>query len=142
MHGKYIWQNGSIKKWRSGTMHAMNPGLHYGIAAFEGIRFYQTKRGSAIFRLNDHLDRLSYSMNVLGMPPIYDHEQLTQAVQELVAINAMNEGYIRPIAWFSDQVVGLHNAGGKSSMQIALFEWKKSGNQYCFLKDCRKASKA
>lgn len=125
MHGNYIWQNGLIKKWRSGTTHVMNPSLHYGIAAFEGIRFYHTERGPAIFRLNDHLDRLLYSMNVLGMPIRYDREQLNQAVRELVAVNAMSEGYIRPIAWFSDQVIGLHNAGGTTSLQIALFDWKK-----------------
>ena len=127
MHGKYIWQNGSIKKWGTGTTHAMNPSLHYGIAAFEGIRFYNTQRGVAVFRLTEHLDRLFYSMNVLGMPIAYDHEQLIQATKELIGINKMREGYMRPIAWFSDHVVGLHNAGGTTSIQIALFEWKKSG---------------
>lgn len=127
MHGQYIWQNGSIKRWRYGTTHVMDPSLHYGIAAFEGIRFYKTDHGSAIFRLKDHLDRFFYSMNVLGMPIVHNHEQLTQAMKELIVRNKMNEGYIRPIAWFSDQVVGLHNAGGKTSIQIALFDWKKSG---------------
>ncbi|TSC68423.1 MAG: branched-chain amino acid aminotransferase, partial [Parcubacteria group bacterium Gr01-1014_66] len=61
---RYIWQNGKIKKWSYGTTHVMNPSLHYGIAAFEGIRFYQTDRGPAVFRLKDHLDRFFYSMNV------------------------------------------------------------------------------
>ncbi len=126
MHGYSMWHNGIIKKWRYGTTHAMNPSLHYGIAAFEGIRFYRTKRGPAIFRLKDHLDRFFYSMNVLGMPIAYDHEQLTQAIKELIVLNKMDEGYIRPIAWFSDQMVGLHNAGGTTSIQIALFDWKKS----------------
>ena len=123
---RYIWHNGSIKRWHRGITHAMNPSLHYGIAAFEGIRFYQTERGSAIFRLKDHMDRFFYSMNVLGMPIAYDHEQLTQAIKELIVLNNMSEGYIRPIAWFSEQVVGLHNAGGTTSVQIALFDWKKS----------------
>lgn len=127
MHGYTIWKNGMFKEWRYGTTHAMNPSLHYGIAAFEGIRFYQTDRGSAVFRLKDHLDRFFYSMNVLGMPIDYSHEQLIDAIKELIICNNMSEGYIRPIAWFSDQVVGLHNAGGKTSIQIALFDWRKSG---------------
>lgn len=127
MRDVYIWQNGFVKKWGSGTTHAMNPSLHYGIAAFEGIRFYQTDKGPAIFRLKDHLDRFFYSMNVLGMPLHYTHEQLTKAIKELIVLNKMSEGYIRPIAWFSDEKVGLHNAGGTTSVQIALFDWKKSG---------------
>lgn len=126
MHGYSIWQNGVMKEWRYGTAHAMNPSLHYGIAAFEGIRFYNTERGPAVFRLQDHLDRLFYSMNVLGMLSPYTHDQLTKAIIELIVANKMNEGYIRPIAWFSDKKVGLHNAGGKTSIQIALFDWKKS----------------
>lgn len=127
MNGQYIWHNGSIKKWRYATTHVMNPSLHYGIAAFEGIRFYQTNKCPAIFRLKDHLDRFFYSMNVLGMPIMYDQEGLTKAVKDLIIRNKMTEGYIRPIAWFSDEKVGLHNAGGTTSVQIALFDWKKSG---------------
>jgi branched-chain amino acid aminotransferase len=127
MHGTYIWQNGLIKKWGSGATHVMNPSLHYGIAAFEGIRFYQTDKGPAIFRLKDHLDRFFYSMNVLGMPIAHHHEQLTQAIKELIVLNKINEGYIRPIAWFSDQVIGLHNAGGTTRIQIAIFDWRKFG---------------
>lgn len=129
MHGYTIWHNGTTKEWRYGTTHVMNPSLHYGIAAFEGIRFYQTDRGVAVFRLKDHLDRFFYSLDILGMQIRYNHEQLTQAIKELIVLNNMNEGYIRPIAWFSDQVVGLHNAGGKTSVQIALFDWKKADRE-------------
>lgn len=125
MHGRYIWQDGKVKKSLYGTTQVMNPSLHYGIAAFEGIRFYQTDRGPAVFRLTDHLNRLFYSMNVLGMRIMYHtHEELTQAIRELINLNKMSEGYIRPIAWFSDRKVGLHNASGTTSIQIALFEWK------------------
>lgn len=125
-HGDYIWLNGAIKKWRYGTMHAMTPSPNYGIAAFEGIRFYKTQKGPAIFRLKDHLDRFFYTMDVLGMMPLYAHEQLAHAVKELIICNKMEEGYIRPLAWFSKEEVGLHNAGGPISIEIALFKWNKS----------------
>lgn len=126
MHGRYVWQNGGVKQWHKGTTHVMNPSMHYGIAAFEGVRFYQTERGPAVFRLKDHLDRFAYSMNVLGMPIRYDHSELTKAITQLIVLNKMTEGYIRPIAWFSEHVVGLHNAGGTASIQIALFGWGRS----------------
>lgn len=125
MHGRYVWQNGGVKQWHRGTTHVINPSMHYGIAAFEGIRFYRTERGPAVFRLTDHLDRFFYSMSVLGMQIGYNREQLTTAIIQLITLNKMSEGYIRPIAWFSDKVIGLHNTGGTTSIQIALFEWKK-----------------
>ena len=125
-HYPYIWENGSVIEWEKGTTHVMNPSLHYGIAAFEGIRFYNTKMGPAIFRLTDHLDRFFYSMNVLGMQIAYNHWELGSAVIHLIKHNDTTEGYIRPIAWFSEEQIGLHNAGGAVSVQIALFEWKRS----------------
>ena len=120
----YIWENGSIMDWKKGMTHVMNPSMHYGIAAFEGIRFYNTKMGPAIFRLTDHLDRFFYSMNVLGMQIAYNHWELESAIIALIKCNNTTEGYIRPIAWFSEEEIGLHNAGGAVSIQIALFTWK------------------
>ena len=125
-HYPYIWENGSVMEWEKGTTHAMNPSLHYGIAAFEGIRFYDTEICPAIFRLHDHLMRFFYSMNALGMSHAYSYAQLGSAIIDLIKRNNTTEGYIRPIAWFSDEKIGLHNAGGAVSVQIALFEWEKS----------------
>ncbi len=124
---RYIWKNGTFTKWDQGTTHVMNPSMHYGIAAFEGIRFYSTPRGPAIFRLHDHLTRFFYSMNVLGMPIEYNSQQLGSAIINLIRDNNMIEGYIRPIAWFSEEKIGLHNAGCAASIQIALFDWNDTG---------------
>ena len=127
MTDRYIWENGSVLDWKKGTTHVMNPSMHYGVAAFEGIRFYNTPKGPAIFRLTDHLDRFFYSMKVLGMPTVRNHWELGSAIKELIRRNKMTEGYIRPIAWFSDEKIGLHNAGGVVSIQIALFDWQNTG---------------
>ena len=128
MNMPYVWQDGRMKDWNRGITHVMNPSLNYGVAAFEGIRFYNTERGPAIFRLQDHLDRFSYSMNVLGMKTGYTHQQMAQGIKNLITLNEMTEGYIRPVAWFSDEMIGLHNiAESRTSIQIALFDWKKSG---------------
>lgn len=129
MRAKIIWENGYIMPWSKGTMHVMNPSMHYGIAAFEGIRFYRTDRGPAIFRLNEHIARLFYSMNVLGMPSPYNHHHLKTAMIELIRLGGMDEGYIRPIAYFSDEQVGLKNAGGNIAIQIGLFSWGKTAKQ-------------
>lgn len=126
MNTRYIWENGSVLDWKKGTTHVMNPSMQYGVAAFEGIRFYNTKKGPAIFRLNDHFDRLFYSMGVLGMSAEYNYWQLTGAIIELIRRNEMTEGYIRPIAWFSDEEIGLHSSGKETSIQIALFDWLAS----------------
>ena len=129
MADRYIWENGSVMDWKKGTTHVMNPSMHYGVAAFEGIRFYDTLKGPAIFRLTDHLDRFCYSMKVLGMPTVRNHWELGSAIKGLIRRNKMTEGYIRPIAWFSDEKVGLHLVGGTVSIQIALFDWQKAGQE-------------
>ncbi|MDP3778816.1 MAG: branched-chain amino acid transaminase [bacterium] len=127
MNTPYVWQDGHICPWKNGVTHVMNPSLNYGVAAFEGIRFYNTERGPAVFRLQDHLDRLFYSMDVLNMEAGHTHSQLAHAIKELITLNKMTEGYIRPIAWFSDEMIGLHNiAESTASIQVALFDWKKS----------------
>jgi len=129
MHPDIVWQNGSIIPWGQGKTHVMNASLHYGVAAFEGIRFYNTSWGPAIFRLREHLDRLFYSARVAGMTMPYTAEDLTEATKELIRQSAMQEGYIRPIAWFGEEKIGLHLAGGKVDIQIALFQWQKQAKQ-------------
>ncbi|MDP3770091.1 MAG: branched-chain amino acid transaminase [bacterium] len=123
---RYLWENGSMIPWHKGTTHVMNASMHYGVAAFEGIRFYDTPQGPTVFRMTDHLDRFFYSMKALGMSVTYNHAQLGNAILQLIKLNDMKEGYIRPIAWFSDEKIGLHLVGGAVSIQIGLFEWQKS----------------
>lgn len=129
MHANIIWENDCIMPWSKGTMHVMNPSMHYGIAAFEGIRFYHTDRGPAIFRLNEHVARLFYSMNVLGMRSLCPSWHIRDAIIEITRLSGMDEGYIRPIAYFSDEQIGLKNAGGNVGIQIGLFSWEKTAKQ-------------
>jgi branched-chain amino acid aminotransferase len=125
MHAEMIWDHGTIKPWTHGVIHSMTPSLHYGLSVFEGIRFYQTEKGPAIFRMAEHWDRFFYSCKVLGMTLPFSRQQLTQGTIELIRESAMTEGYIRPIAFFTEQQVGLHNAGGPVGVHIGLFSWKK-----------------
>lgn len=100
MTSQFIWKNGKQIPWEEATTHVLTHGLHYGTAAFEGIRFYETAKGTAIFRLPEHMDRLYYSAHALGMKEPYSVEELTQAVIETVKKNQLKSGYIRPLVYY------------------------------------------
>lgn len=95
-----IWQNGHYIPWQQATTHVLSHGLHYGTGVFEGIRFYDTAQGPAIFKLREHVARLFYSANAIGMTLPFSIEQIEQAVIETVNRNQIPKGYIRPIAYF------------------------------------------
>src|SRR3989338_916336 len=96
----YIWQNNTMVKWEDATTHVMSHGLHYESGVFEGIRYYTTSMGIGIFKLKDHVDRLIYSASVLGIKLPYSKETLCQAIVDTVAINKLEEGYIRPLVYY------------------------------------------
>lgn len=97
---QYIWKNGKMLPWEEATTHVLTHGLHYGTAVFEGIRFYKTAKGPAIFKLPEHVERLYYSASALGMEIDYTPEEMTQAIVETVAKNQIEEGYIRPLIYY------------------------------------------
>lgn len=95
-----IWLNGELVDWADATVHLGAHGLHYGTGVFEGIRCYEVEGGSAVFRLRDHLERLAQSARLIRMELPCSVEELRSATLELVAVNALPECYVRPIAFY------------------------------------------
>ncbi len=122
---KYIWMNGSLVPWESATVHVMTHALHYGDGAFEGIRFYKTSSGPAIFRLREHMERLVYSASALGMVFPFSIEQLCKATCELIRANQIEQGYIRPLAYYGYGVMGLNPRNSPTEIMIACWPWGK-----------------
>lgn len=118
-----IWLNGKLISWHEATIHVLSHSLHYGSAAFEGIRFYKTKNGPAIFRLSDHVDRFLYSANTLKMHLPYTRDEIIAAIIEVAAINKLEEGYIRPIAFYGYGKMGVNPSHCPLELAIACWVW-------------------
>src|ERR687884_720824 len=95
-----IWMNGELVDWADAKIHVGAHGLHYGSGVFEGIRAYETAKGTAVFRLTDHLKRLENSARLLYMELGYSVGELREACLALIAANGLPECYLRPIAFF------------------------------------------
>lgn len=121
---KFVWMNGEFIKGEKATVPLLTHSLHYGSAVFEGIRFYETKNGPAIFRLEDHIKRLFYSAKVMGMNIPYSQKELCGAVLALVAKNNLTSGYIRPIIFYGSKM-GLDPTGADVNVAIACWPWGK-----------------
>ena len=122
--GEYIWFDGELVRWSDAKIHVMTHALHYGSAAFEGIRCYSTGESTAVFRLDDHLRRFMYSMDVLGMAPKYSLDELRDAVITVVKANGLGDGYIRPIAFYNmDDYLGIDLSEYADSYSIAIGGW-------------------
>lgn len=124
MNIKFVWMNGSFIRGAKATVPLLTHSLHYGSAVFEGIRFYETKNGPAIFRLEDHIKRLFYSAKVMGMNIPYSQKELCEAVVTLVAKNNLTSGYIRPIVFYGSKM-GLDPTGADLNVAIACWPWGK-----------------
>ena len=120
---EWIWRNGEFVKWEDATLHLTTHSLHYGLAAFEGIRCYQTKTGGAVFRLREHMQRLHDSAQIAAMPMSASVDQLVDACVELIRKNGMQDGcYIRPIAYVSDGPLGIA-AENPTHVQMVAWRW-------------------
>lgn len=106
-----VWKNGKLIDWKDATVHVMSHGLHYGTGAFEGIRCYSTSNGPAIFRLKDHMERLHSSAKAINLKIPYTVDELCTATKELIKTNKLDSCYIRPIAFFGVQGVGVNPMG-------------------------------
>jgi branched-chain amino acid aminotransferase len=118
-----IWQNGEFLPWEEARVHVLTHGLHYGTGVFEGIRCYDTAHGPAIFRHNDHLDRLDRSAKAYYMQLPYSREQLRLATHELIVRNELRSCYIRPIAYRGYGQMGLNPLEAPVEVAIAVWEW-------------------
>ena len=120
---KFIWFNGEIIPWEDANIHVMSHVLHYGSAVFEGIKCYNSENGPAIFRLEDHIKRLFISGEKYGLVIPYTVNELTKACVEIVAVNDFENCYIRPIAFYGYDTLGVHPKDCPVEVAIASFFW-------------------
>lgn len=120
---KLIWMDGELVPWEDATVHVLSHGLHYGTGAFEGIRAYETDRGTAVFRLTDHMARLLRSCKALGIPLQWTLDDLVKATKEVLTVNELSAGYIRPIVFYGTGSMGLNPAGAEVRTVVAAWEW-------------------
>jgi branched-chain amino acid aminotransferase len=119
----WIWYDGKLVPWREATTHVLTHSLHYGLAVFEGVRAYNTPDGPAIFRLQDHTDRLFNSAKIFMMEVPYTREQLNAAQREVVRANKLESCYLRPLAFYGSEKMGVSPKGAKVHVSIAAWPW-------------------
>jgi branched-chain amino acid aminotransferase len=116
-----IWMNGELVDWADATIHVGAHGLHYGTGVFEGIRCYETEKGPAVFRLDDHLRRLHNSAKLLSMPLPFSLEDFRAACLELIQANGLPECYLRPICFFGYGELGV--AAKDNPVECVIMSW-------------------
>ncbi|MDB5925933.1 MAG: branched-chain amino acid aminotransferase [Betaproteobacteria bacterium] len=119
----HIWYDGKLVPWRSANTHVLTHSLHYGLAVFEGVRAYKTSQGTAIFRLKEHTERLFNSAHIYMMKMPYSRDQLMDAQKEVVRANKLDECYIRPIAFYGSEKIGVSPKGASVHVAIAAWPW-------------------
>ena len=119
-----IWFNGKFMPWKNATVHVMSHALHYGSSVFEGIRAYKTPKGTIIFRLEEHIERLFNSAKIYQMTIPYTKEEVIQACKDAVKNNGLEDAYLRPLAFYGDIGMGLRPPlGAEADLMIAAFFW-------------------
>jgi branched-chain amino acid aminotransferase len=118
-----IWLDGEMVPWREAKIHVLTHTLHYGMGVFEGVRAYHAERGTAIFRLEEHTERLFRSAHILGMEMPYDRETLNQAQLAAVRENKLDSAYIRPMCFYGSEGMGLRADNLKVHCMVAAWEW-------------------
>jgi branched-chain amino acid aminotransferase len=118
-----IWYDGKLVPWREATTHVLTHTLHYGMGVFEGVRAYKTAKGTAVFRLAAHTDRLFRSAHILGMAMAHDKEAINQAVRAVVRENQLESGYIRPMCFYGAEGMGLRADNLKVHAIVAAWSW-------------------
>lgn len=119
----FIWMDGKLVPWREAQTHVLTHSLHYGLSIFEGVRAYKTKNGTAIFRLNDHTNRFFESAHIVQMPMPFDRETINNAQKEVIRANNLDSGYIRPLAFFGADKMGVSPKGVTVHVIIAAWPW-------------------
>ena len=119
----HIWYDGKLVPWRDANTHVLTHSLHYGLAVFEGLRAYNTAAGTAIFRLRDHTERLFNSAHIYMMKIPYSRETLIAAQKEVVRANKLESCYIRPIAFYGSEKMGVSPKGATVHVAIAAWPW-------------------
>jgi branched-chain amino acid aminotransferase len=120
---KKIWMDGKFVGWPDANVHILTHTLHYGTGAFEGIRCYRTKSGSAVFRLREHVDRLFDSCHILQIDPPFSREEISRAIVDSVKVNGLKECYIRPLVYIGYGAMGLYPKETPIRVAIAVWPW-------------------
>lgn len=118
-----IWMDGQMVEWRDAKIHVLSHTLHYGCGAFEGVRAYKTANGPAIFRLQEHTERLFNSAKILRMSIPFTPEQVSDAQCAVVRANQLESGYIRPLTWIGDEKLGISPKGNTIHLMVAAWTW-------------------
>ena len=118
-----IWMYGKLVEWSDAKVHVLTHTLHYGTGVFEGVRAYETSGGPAIFRLEDHTNRLFESARLIGMKIPYNSKELNDAQSKVVKINNLKNAYIRPMCFYGSEGMGLRADNLKVHAIIAAWDW-------------------
>ncbi len=118
-----IWFDGEMVPWRDARTHVLTHTLHYGMGVFEGVRAYKGDQGTAIFRLQDHTDRLFRSAHILNMPMPYDKATINEAQRAAVRENELESAYLRPMAFYGSEGMGLRADNLKVHVIVAAWSW-------------------
>jgi branched-chain amino acid aminotransferase len=118
-----IWMDGELVEWRDAKIHVLSHTLHYGCGAFEGVRAYDTVNGTAIFRLQEHTERLFNSAKILRMKIPFSQEQVNEAQRTVVRANQLKAGYVRPLTWIGSQKLGVSPKGNQIHLMVAAWTW-------------------
>ncbi len=119
----WIWYDGKMVPWREATTHVLTHSLHYGMGVFEGVRAYKTDKGTAIFRLREHTDRLFNSAHIFGMHMPFDKASLMEAQKAAVRDNKLESGYLRPMAFYGSEAMGISAKTLSTHVIVAAWPW-------------------
>ncbi|MCK9215947.1 MAG: branched-chain amino acid transaminase [Rhodoferax sp.] len=118
-----IWMDGQLVDWRDAKIHVLTHTLHYGCGVFEGVRAYKTAEGTAIFRLEEHTQRLLNSARILRMAIPFSKEQIMQAQVDVVRANKLESCYLRPLSWIGSRKLGVSPKGNHIHLMVAAWAW-------------------
>ena len=118
-----IWYDGKLVPWREANTHVLTHTLHYGMGVFEGVRAYKTPRGTAIFRLREHTDRLFNSAHIFMMKMPWDRQILMDAQRQVVRENRLESCYVRPIAFYGSEAMGIAATTLSTHVAVAAWPW-------------------
>ena len=118
-----IWYDNQMVAWREAKTHVLTHTLHYGLGVFEGVRAYETKKGAAIYRLHDHTERLFNSAHILGMKLPFSKDEINTAQQKAVKENKLQSAYIRPMAFYGAEGMGISAKHLSTHVIVAAWSW-------------------
>ncbi len=120
---KFVWMDGKFVKWHDANTHILTHALHYGSSVFEGVHSYKADRGTALFRLNEHIDRFFRSASAMSMKISFTKNELIDAIKGLVKKNKLEDGYVRPLAYYGYGPVGIFPKDIKTNVALITVPW-------------------